>query len=372
VNSSLPKSQVPPKRIAIFLPNLGGGGAERVALASAADLIDRGHKVDIVLVRAVGALLPLAPVGARVVDLAASRIIRAFWPLVRYLKRERPNVLHAVMWPITVMAIVAAKVAKTDTDIVVSEQVALSRRFASSFTEGLLMRWTTRLLYPGVNRVIACSADAATALSELSDLRRSEIEVIYNPISPPKTIAPSPEAEALWGDADERLITIGSLKPQKNQHLMIEAFARLTSRPNAKLMILGEGPLRAELTAHAQRLGVGDRVIMPGFFIDPWPFLASAHLFVMSSDWEGFPLALAEGMYAGLRIVSTDCRSGPAEMLENGKYGRLVPPGDAETLARAIDEALNEPPKSEQMRHQANRVAGSAMVDRYSELLTST
>ena len=358
------------KKIAIFLPNLGGGGAERVALASAADLVGRGHEVDLVLVRAEGALLPLVPAGVHVIDLDAPRIVRSFWPLVRYLKLAKPDVIHAVMWPITVLAIIAVWLARGSTDVVVSEQVALSRRTAASDWEMALMRWSTRLLYPRVKTIIACSGDAAQALSELSEVPQSKIEVIFNPISPPAKIESTREAEVLWGGADERLITIGSLKRQKNQKLMIEAFANLRSRPRAKLMILGEGPLREELMLYAHKRGVASRLIMPGFFLDPWPFLASADLFVMSSDWEGFPLALAEGMCAGLKIVSTDCKSGPAEMLDGGRYGRLVPCGDADALTRAIDEELDEPPRPEELRARADEVAGSAMVHRYTELLT--
>jgi glycosyltransferase involved in cell wall biosynthesis len=357
------------KRIAIFIMNMAGGGAERVALASMEDLLERGHKVDLVLVRAEGALMPLVPDGVRVVELGASRIMKALWPLVRYLRRDRPDVIHAVMWPITVIALLAVRVARSRTEVVVSEQVALHKTPVTSTSEMAAMRLTTRLFYPRANAIIACSNDAAEALSRLSGIRSADMEVIYNPISPPETIEPLDEAEALWGDAKERLIAVGSLKPQKNHKLLIEAFAKLKSRPKAKLMILGEGPLRAELAELARSAGVADRLIMPGFFLEPWPYLASAHLFVMSSDWEGFPLALAEGMYAGLRVVSTDCNSGPAEMTAHGKFGRLVPCGDADALAAAIDAALDEPPRPEEMRRQADNVAGIAMVHRYSEVL---
>lgn len=357
------------KRIALFLMNMAGGGAERVALASMEDLLDRGHAVDLVLVRAEGPLMPLVPDGVRVVDLGASRILKALWPLARYLRRERPDVIHAVIWPITVVALLAARIARSRTKVVVSEQVALFHTSDNSSAEMAAMRWTTRLLYPRARTIIACSNDAAEALARISGIPAAGMEVIFNPITPPKTIAASEEANALWGDAKERLITVGSLKPQKNHKLLIEAFARLTSRPQARLMILGEGALRPELAEHARSCGVGERVIMPGFFIDPWPFLASAHVFVMSSDWEGFPLALAEGMYAGLRIVSTDCRSGPAEMTAQGKFGHLVPCGDVAALTAAIDAALDEPARPDEMRRQADQVAGKAMVHRYSELL---
>ena len=135
-------------------------------------------------------------------------------------------------------------------------------------------------------------------------------------------------------------------------------------------MILGEGALRGELEALARELGIAERVILPGFDLDPWPYLASADLFVLSSDYEGFPLVLAEAMYAGLRLVSTDCPTGPAELTDNGRLGQLVPCGDAEGLARAIDTAWTLPHDPAGQRAQAMALAGPAQIARYSELLT--
>ena len=355
------------RKIAIFLPNLGGGGAERVALSSAADLVERGHRVDMLLVEARGDLLPLVPDGVRIVDFKAHRLIASLPALIRYLREDRPDTLHAVMWPLTIIAVMAHRLARSSAKLVVSDQNALSQKIQGGLQRRLL-EWTVRLFYPFADARVLCSAVAADDLAALSGIARDSIEVIFNPISPPERIASTSEIEALWGEAGARLITVGSLKEQKNHALLLRAFAEVGDK-TAKLMILGEGDLRPKLTRLAAELGIAQRVIMPGFSVDPWPYLASADLFVLSSDYEGFPLALAEGMYAGLRIVSTDCTSGPAEMLDGGRFGRLVPCGDAGALARAIDEALNEPPRPEEMRARAEQVAGRAMIERYSELL---
>lgn len=358
-----------PRKIAIFLPNLGGGGAERVALSSAADLAAHGHRVDMLLVEAQGDLLPLVPDGVRIVDFKAHRLIASLPALVRYLREERPDTLHAVMWPLTIVAAVAHRLARSNAKLVVSDQNALSQSVPGGLQRRLL-KYTVRLFYPLADARVMCSAVAADDLASLSGIPRDSIEVILNPISPPERIASTPEIEALWGETEgARLITVGSLKDQKNHALLLSAFAKVSDR-KSKLMILGEGDLRPRLARQAAKLGIAKRVIMPGFAIDPWPYLASADMFVLSSDYEGFPLALAEGMYAGLRIVSTDCVSGPAEMLDRGRFGRLVPCGDADALARAIDEALDEPPRAEELRARADAVAGSAMVRRYTELLT--
>jgi glycosyltransferase involved in cell wall biosynthesis len=357
------------KKVAILLPNLGGGGAERVALASAKDLAGLGHKVHLVLVEATGELIPLVPEGVRVIDLKAPRIIAALPALAQYLRGERPDTLHAVMWPVTIIGIIAHKLARSAARLVVSDQVALSQQVTGGLQRRLL-EWTMRFFYPLADVRITCSATAADDLAKLSGIGRDRIEVIYNPISPPRRIATNARVKALWNGKGPRIITVGSLKEQKNHALLLTALARVKDR-SAKLMILGEGPLRGDLDRLAVQLGVGDRVILPGFTVDPWPYLASADLFVLSSDYEGFPLVLAEAMHAGLKVVSTDCVSGPAEMLDGGRYGRLVRCGDADELAAAIDAALMEPADRKKMRDRAIAMAGPAMTSRYSELLTA-
>lgn len=357
------------KRIALFLPNLGGGGAERVALATATDLVARGHEVDLVLIEAKGELLPLLPPEVRVFDLKARRIIASLLPLARYLRDRKPDALHALMWPGTIVAILAHRLARSRAVLMVSDHVAFSQPFLSA-SQTMLLRWTTALFYPMADHRIAVSQGTADDLAALSGIPRERFEVIYNPIVPPNAVATTDKVQRLWGDAGARIISVGSLKAQKNHALLLRAFAKL-GRSDARLMILGEGPLRPNLRTLASELGIADRVLMPGFALDPWPYLASADLFVLSSDYEGFGLVIAEAMHAGLKIVSTDCRAGPGELLDGGRFGRLVPCGDADALAAAMDEALLEPSDSERLRKRAEELTGPATLARYAKLLTA-
>lgn len=355
------------KRVAIVLPNLRGGGAERVALASAADLAAKGHAVDIVLLEQGGELLEVVPAAVRVVSLKASRFRYSVSGLVRYLRSQQPDVIHAVMWPVTVIAVIAHRMARSTAKVVVSDQNALSQQIRQPLQRHMLRR-TVRVAYPMADIRIQCSKGAAEDLAELSGLPLDAFEVIYNPISPPAKLAGTKAIEALWKGGRPRLITVGSFKAQKNHALLLRAFARLPDT-SATLLILGEGELRASLESLAEELGIADRVIMPGFAVDPWPYLASAEIFVLSSDYEGFPLVLAEAMHAGLKIVSTDCISGPREMLDGGRFGRLVPCGDEQALANAMQAAMADAAQPERMRERANEMAGPGMVERYSELL---
>lgn len=362
------------KHIACFLPFLRGGGAERVMLSSIRDLVARGHRVDLVVMDSLGELMVLLPPEVRVIDFQVTRIRESLLPLVRYLKAERPDALHAQMWPMTVLGVLAHRIARSDALLMISDQVALSSHMSSPLQLKAL-RWSARLTYPLADVRVMCSAAAADDICDLAGLDRTGFEVITNPIEPPSVIATNPKVEALWGDvADDpsggRIINIGSLKGQKNQALLLRAFARASARPRAKLMILGQGDLRDSLQALAGELGIADRVIMPGFDIDPWPYLASADMFALSSDYEGFPLVLAEAMYAGLRLVATDCPTGPAELMAGGGFGQLVPMGDAGALAQGIDAAWTQPHDAEAQRARAIALAGPAQIARYSQLLT--
>jgi glycosyltransferase involved in cell wall biosynthesis len=214
------------------------------------------------------------------------------------------------------------------------------------------------------------ASTAADDLARLSRLPRGKFEVIYNPICPPKRIVATEEAEQLWKGNGPRIITVGSMKEQKNHALLLEAFARLPDR-EAQLMILGEGLLRAALERRAAALGIADRLVMPGFRLDPWPFLASANLFVLSSDYEGFANVVAEALYAGLKVVSTDCVAGPGEILDGGRYGTLVPCRDPGALSRAIEAALADQPDAKRLRARALEVSGPRTIERYAELLAA-
>jgi glycosyltransferase involved in cell wall biosynthesis len=219
-----------------------------------------------------------------------------------------------------------------------------------------------RHLLPKAHARVAVSCAATEDLARLSRLPRSFFDVIYNPQDVPREISETPPIDGLWGGAGRRILAVGSMRPVKNFQLLLTAFARISDK-DARLVILGEGQLRADLERKARDLDIAHRVVMPGFFSDPWPFYASADLFVLSSDYEGFGNVLVEALASGLRIVSTDC-SGGAEILGNGRFGRVVPCGDADALALAIDETLEEEPRPERQRARARELSGSSRTMR--------
>jgi glycosyltransferase involved in cell wall biosynthesis len=358
------------RRLAFLLPDMGGGGAERVALRLIEDFVARGYPVDLLLLRAEGALLPLLPPEVRVVDLAAPRIRAALRPLIRYLRAERPFALQALMWPHTTLAVVARTLARTRTRLVLAEHTTLSRHYAHfGVLKRLLLGGSIALFYPRAEALVTVSEGSAADLARLSGLDRARFQVVYNPVRPLEedaVAAPPPEIAAPNGPV---ILTVGSLKPEKNHKLLIHAFAKVAAHRDARLVIVGSGRLEEELKRFADQERVADRVIFPGFTTHPGPYYAAADLFVLSSDYEGYPLVLIEAMRAGLPIVSTDCESGPREILDGGRFGRLVPVGDAEALARAIEQALAEPAEAALLRDRAEALSGQETSDRYLALM---
>ena len=355
------------ERIAFLLPNMGGGGAERVALTLIKRFIDGGWPVDLLLMRAEGELLGLVPSSVTVIDLGADRIRRAVRPIARYLSDANPRALQVSMWPLTIAGIIAARLGRTGTQVVVSDHAALSKEYAGrGWAHRQFLRWSIRLLYPRAAARVVVAAETAKDLARVSGLPETAFDVIFNPVDPPEGAADA-EADALWEGAGHRILTVGRLSPQKNQALLLDAFARLPA--DARLVILGEGDLRPALERQADELGIADRVRMPGFRLHPGPVYRSADLFVMSSDFEGYPVAMLEAMHAGLPIVSTDCPSGPAEILDDGEFGLLTPCGDSRGLADAMSAALLAPADPDRIKARAEDLSADA-ANRYLELMT--
>lgn len=355
-------------RVAFLLPDFRIGGAERVALSLIEQLVKRGIEVDLVLLRQEGELLKLLPPGVHLVPLDAGRIRQAIRPLAAYLRNRRPDALQARMWPLTIAAILARLVARSNARLVVSDDNNLARAYAE---RPLLVRtigWSMRLFYPLAEVRLAVSGDLAGQLARLSGLDLSRFTIVGNPVaSPPERLGPNPDIERLWTGTERRIITVGTLKRQKNHALLLRAVARL-ERP-ANLMIVGEGELRGELERLARELGIADQVAMPGSTLDLWPYYASAQLFVLSSDYEGFGNVLVEAMAMGLPVVSTDCESGPREILDGGRFGRLVSVGNVEGLSAAIGQALDDAPDRSALKARARAFRPEAVADRYLELL---
>lgn len=317
-----------------------------VTLANA--IAARGFQVDLVLAAAKGPYLKRVVPEVRVVDLKAGRVINALLPLARYLRRERPVAMLSAMSHANVVALLARKLARIPLRTVVSERGFISGEHAIANNVLAIFNYNlVRLLYPGADGVCAVSKAASNDLATFAGLPSEYVQTIYNPFdfASIKQRAAEPLNHAWFqGDQPPVALAIGRLNEAKNFSVLINAFARLRQRRAVRLIILGEGELRSALEAQVAQLGLNeDMVQLPGFVANPYAWLARCSLFVLSSRREGLPGALIEAMTCGVPVVSTNCLSGPDEILEGGRWGKLVPVGDVDALARAMAETLDMP-----------------------------
>ena len=357
--------------ISILLPDLRGGGAERVNLDLAHEFARQGHQVEFVLMQARGEFLAEAQVAFSVVDLATPRARSLPLALVRYLRQRRPDALLVAMWPLTVIAPIM-RLAGYHGRIVVSEHCVLSSQYANwGWAHRTTLRISMAAAYRLAHARLCVSEGVADNMASLSGARRRMFAVVHNPI-PSRKISDAQELrlrDALW-DAPNgaRILTVGSMKPQKNHPLLLRAFARL-DRPDARLMFLGDGTGREDLLSLARDLDVADRVIFAGFHPDPTPFYKTADLFVLSSNNEGFGNVIVEALSCGTPVVSTDCPSGPAEILENGRWGRLSPVGEADALAKAMRASLEDYHDTAALKRRASDFSPEIAARKYLALL---
>ena len=322
-----------------------GGGAEHTTLKLAQGLARQGNAVDLVLAQAKGPYLEQVPESVRVVDLKAPRLLISLPALVRYLQRERPQAMLAVMNHTNLIALWAKRFANVNTRMVVSERNTLAPRVAEKIRpsdRGLV--WLIKHYYRWADAIVAVSESVADDLSHIG-LPRDRIQVIYNPVITPELLklAPAP-VQHPWFQPDQPpvILAVGRLKPQKDFSTLLRAFAQVRKVHPARLLILGEGPKRKDLEALVTELGLTSDVSLPGFVINPYAYMTQASLFVLPSRWEGLPGVLIEALYCGTPLIATDCPGGSRDILNQGQYGQLVPVGDVPALSQAMLTALTQ------------------------------
>lgn len=359
-------------RISILMPHLHGGGAERVAVNLANSFSQRGYVVDMVLLSATGQFLAELLPEIRVVDLKVKRLRETLFPLVKYFRQSRPAAALACMWPLTVTALWARTLARMPMRLVVAEHTTWSRsEILSRRGVGWQVRTSMHHFFPKADGIVTVSKGAADDLARFANLDRQDITVIYNPIV--GYVKPQASASHVppewWTGSHLKVLAVGTLKPIKDYALLLDAFARLRKQVDARLLILGEGECRAALEAQALQLNIASSVFMPGFINDPSPYFQQADLHVLSSTGEGFGNVIVEALAAGTPVVSTDCQSGPREILCDGQFGRLTPVGDVAALAAAMAESLAAQHDHAALKERAQYFSIDKAVDQYLDIL---
>jgi glycosyltransferase involved in cell wall biosynthesis len=333
---------------------------------------ERGFAADMVLVQATGVHFHDVPRSVRVIDLKAKRMSRSVPALVRYLKRERPNVLLSTLNTTNVASVVATRIAGTATRTVLRQATGFPQKRRGPYTfNGALISPLMRCTYPLADAVIAVSQGVAADLARIARLPLNRIHVAPNPVVTEELLRmarTTPSHPWLAPGAPPVILGAGRLTEEKDFATLMCAFARVRRRVLARLLILGDGEERSTLEELIRKLGIENCAQLPGFVRNPFAFMSRAAVFVLSSAWEGMPNVLIQALACGAPVVASDCKSGPREILQDGRYGRLVPVGDAGALAKAIVSVLDQPRQGVPREAWASFSLDNA-VDRYLHIL---
>lgn len=358
--------------VAVFLPSLQPGGAERAALNLAAGLAARGIAVELLAGNARGAFRALVPPEVRVVDLRAPRTVRALPRLAEYLRVRVPRVLVSALDHANVVALLARQWARVPTRVVVT----VHNRLAGIRHRRWLARWAVpallRVAYPHAEGIVAVSAGVAGDLVRVARLPPERVRVIANPVVGPELyrLAAVPVDHPWLAPGGPPVIAfVGRFVPEKDLPTVVRAFARLRAERHARLVLVGDGPERPRVAALVRALGVERDVWFAGSQVNPYPYMARARVLVLASRSEGLGMVLIEALALGTPVVATDCPSGPAEILAGGRFGRLVPVGDAAALARAVLDTLDHPPDRERLRRAVEPFTVERVLPAYLEVM---
>jgi glycosyltransferase involved in cell wall biosynthesis len=362
---------IPAKRLAFFIAQLRCGGAERVTINLLSAAARLGIPIDLLLARAEGPLLSEVPSGVRIIDFNVARLQHAIPKIAHYMRRERPSGVLSHITEANVACLIARSLARTKTPLVVVEHNHFSAMRAAKAVRPRVEK-LARWLYPWADHIVAVSAGVARDVESCLGLRPHRVRTIYNPVVDAQLLAraqdPCPHPWLSGGDPPV-LLSVGRLAPQKDHATLLRAFAIVRRTRPARLVIFGEGAERPAIESLRRDLGLEADVDLPGITGNPYAAMRQASLFVLSSRFEGLPTVVIEALACGCPTVSTTCPSGPAEILDGGRYGLLVPPENPAALAAGILKGLDQHWDRDALRHRGAEFSATASLDQYLPIL---
>lgn len=359
-------------KICVVTPRFAISGVPLAQLRFARALARAGHHVDLIIGRVDPDLTVPDTPGVNVIAMQRPNVRSLFFPLLRYIRREKPEVIFSAEDHLNALVLVIASLTRSTAKISGSCRV---RPFDTYSNVPLTKRWVLKHLM----RLVTRRADALTCVSrDMVDQYRQVFRnpphvAVYNIVADAasKVRMNEPLDDPWFASKDKPvLVAAGSLAPWKGFADLIQAMDVLKRRGrDVRLVILGEGALRAELEALVAKLGLRDRIRLPGFTDNVLKYFARADAFVLSSHVEGMPNVLVEAMMCGCTPVATDCQTGPRELLQDGRYGYLVPVGDPEGIAAGIDSALDSPIPPERLAEAVKPFEEAAVIGRHFQVL---
>lgn len=361
------------RRLAVLISFSGDGGVERMITNLCAEFA-RHVQVDLLAIKGGGGHASRIPATVNLINLKARHSWTSVRELADYLRESRPDAMLVAKDRAGRAALRAKARAGVQTPVYIRLGTNLSAALERKDAFSRWLRVTPmRRLYPRAAGIIAVSEGVRQDTIAITGLPSERVHVIRNPVITPTLEAQAAERPPHPWLADKALPVVmgmGRLTRQKDFPTLIHAFSQIQAAHPSRLVLLGEGKDREALQALAVGLGIGERVHFAGFQKNPYAWLARADLFVLSSAWEGSPNALTEALALGVPCVSTDCPSGPVEILDGGRHGPLVAVGDASGMAAAMRLTLARPPRPEALREAVREYQADLSARRYLDLMS--
>lgn len=361
------------KKVAVFMHDFRGGGAEKIATSLANGLCRLGWRVSVLVLSKEGPMRDLLDKNIEVVELKSNRMLLSIFELAKHLHKHRYDCVISHMTHANVVATISSLLTRQSKNLIVVEhnQISKNIKVVKKFSVKLAY-YLTPMLYRFPSRVVPVSEGVAKDLVNFTNLPRSKFYTIYNPVVSSDMLNNTPVKSCVHPFFDGKsfvFLGVGSLSKQKGFSYFIEAVAILRKQFDVKAIILGEGPERDSLEELRGELELNEIISLPGFVNNVSDYMNSADVFVLSSLWEGLPTVLIEALANGMQIVSTDCESGPSEILEQGKFGYLAELQSSDSLAEKMEIALVDKKLVSKLKSRAEDFSISKSVGKYANLV---
>lgn len=360
------------KHIALIIGSMRMGGAEKASVNLLNEFAGRGIQCDLVLVHNEGELLGELHKNIRVFPLGKSRTIFSGPALCRYFKDIKPQVIIAAQTHVQLLCLWSRNKVAKHIPVILNEHSNFSTNQPPGFFKRNFIRRLANTLFPSAQAITAVSKGVAEDLSKEFPGLSSKISILHNAVVTKELISKSNEPVQLpWNEVPSIPVILGAgrLVYDKDFNVLIEAVAIVRKQKRIRLVILGDGEEYKKIRTLANNLNFGEDILLNGYTKNPFSWMRISGLFVLSSRREGLPMVLIEAMACGCKVISTDCPSGPKEILQNGKFGKLIPVGDVQAMAKAIKDELESGQKPDSMDIAIKPFLAEVAADKYLTLM---
>ena len=358
-------------KVLFIIINLGGGGAEKVFVNIANGFVEAGNEVWLLLGENFGVYFDILDKRVNVEELKATTMLDFYKKLPNFLKNKGFTHVFTASDYITAATWLVKKHRRFDFKFIATLHYDLPFQLSIlPMLNRIWLTWLNKFIIAKSDKMVAVSKGVKIGFENVVGKKLNNLITIYNPVFSDKIFELASQSVVDPMPGRIKLISIGRLMEQKNPMLLLTAFKLLHKNiPDAHLYILGAGPLQTQMEKYLVENKISDFVHFKGFQKNPFKFLSKADVLVLSSIYEGLGNVIIEALALGVNVVSTDCPSGPAEILDYGRFGWLSPVNDPEALAKLIEEALSKPISAKILQDRSKMFTESVIVSQYLKLI---